>query len=185
MSDSVQPHRRQPTRPPRPWDSKNTGEVCHFLLQCMKVKSESEVAQSCPTPSDPMDCSPPGSSVLGFFRQEYWSGLPFPPPGDLPNPGIEPTSPTSPELAGGLFPTVPPGKPAEAPGWCLEELLGTQIFRLCNSVEAFSHPCKLNKRHLPVGQCGHLSSQASQCLALITMLKAKTIKCDHSSILHS
>ena len=53
---------------PRPWDSpgKNTGLGCHFLLQCMKVKSESEVAQSCPTPSDPMDCSPPGSSIHGI-----------------------------------------------------------------------------------------------------------------------
>ena len=59
------PHRWQPTRLPRPWDSpgKNTGVGCHFLLQCMKVKSESEVAQSCLTLRDPMDCSPPGSSV--------------------------------------------------------------------------------------------------------------------------
>ena len=55
---------------PRPWDSpgKNTGVGCHFLLQCMKVKSESEVAQSCLTPSDPMDCSPPGPSVHGIFQ---------------------------------------------------------------------------------------------------------------------
>ena len=70
MSDSVRPHRRQPTRLPRPWDSpgKNTGEGCHFLLQCMKVKSESEVAQSCPTLSDPMDCSLPGSSVHGILQ---------------------------------------------------------------------------------------------------------------------
>uniref|UniRef100_A0AAA9TMR9 UBX domain protein 2A n=1 Tax=Bos taurus TaxID=9913 RepID=A0AAA9TMR9_BOVIN len=62
-------HRQQPTRLPRPWDSpgKNTGVGCHFLLQCMKVKSESEVTQSCPTPSDPMDCSLPGSSVHGIF----------------------------------------------------------------------------------------------------------------------
>ena len=69
MSNSVQPQRQQPTRLPRPWDSpgKNTGVGCHFLLQCMKVKSESEVAQSCPTPSDPMDCSLPGSSVHGIF----------------------------------------------------------------------------------------------------------------------
>ena len=53
-----------------PWDSpgKNTGVGCHFLLQCMKVKSESEVAQSCPTLSDPMDCSPPGSSIHGIFQ---------------------------------------------------------------------------------------------------------------------
>ena len=63
MSDSVRPHRRQPTRLPCPWDSpgKNTGVGCRCLLQCMKVKSESEVAQSCPTLSNPMDCSPPGS----------------------------------------------------------------------------------------------------------------------------
>ena len=64
MSDSVQ------TRLPRPWESpgKNTGVGCHFLLQCMKVKSESEVAQSCATPSDPMDCSLPGCSVHGIFQ---------------------------------------------------------------------------------------------------------------------
>ena len=70
VSDSVRPHRRQPTRLPRPWDSvgKNTGVGCHFLLQCMKVKSESEVAQLCPTLSDPMDCSPPGSSIHGIFQ---------------------------------------------------------------------------------------------------------------------
>ena len=70
MSDSVRPHRRQPTRLPHPWDSpgKNTGVGCHFLLQCMKVKSESEGAQACPTPSDPMDCSPPGSSVPGILQ---------------------------------------------------------------------------------------------------------------------
>ena len=66
----VQHHRRQPTRLPRPWDSpgKNTGVGCHCLLQCMKVKSESEVAQSCPTLSNPMDCSPPGSSVHGISQ---------------------------------------------------------------------------------------------------------------------
>ena len=66
----MRPHRRQPTRLPRPWDSpgKNTGVGCHFLLQCMKVKSESEVAQLCPTPSDPMDYSPPGSSVHGICQ---------------------------------------------------------------------------------------------------------------------
>ena len=129
MFDSVRHHRRQPTRLPRHWDSpsKNTGGGCHFLLQCMKVKNESEVTQSCPTLRDPMDCSLPGSSVpgifqartlewgaisfsnawkwkakvkslsrvrllatpwtaayqapppsMGFFRQEYWSGVPLP-----------------------------------------------------------------------------------------------------------
>ena len=70
VSNSVQPHRRQPIRLPCPWDSpgQNTGVGCHFLLQCMKVKSESEVAQSCLTLSDPMDCSLPGSSVHGIFQ---------------------------------------------------------------------------------------------------------------------
>ena len=56
---------------------------CHFLLQCMKVKSESEVAQSCPIPSNPVDCSLPGSSIHGFSRQEYWSGLPLPSPNGI------------------------------------------------------------------------------------------------------
>ena len=75
-------HRQQPTRLRRPWDSpgKNTGVGCHFLLQCMKEKSESEVSQSCPTPSNPMDCSLPDSSVHGISRQEYWSGVPLPSP---------------------------------------------------------------------------------------------------------
>ena len=64
------PQRRQPTRLLHPWDSpvKNTGVGCHFLLQCMQVKSESEVPQSCPTPSNPMDCSPPGSSIHEIFQ---------------------------------------------------------------------------------------------------------------------
>ena len=81
MSDSVRPHRRQPTRLPRPWDSpgKNTGVGCHFLLQCMNVKSESEVAQWCPTPSDPMDCSLPGSSIHGICqaRALEWVAIAF------------------------------------------------------------------------------------------------------------
>ena len=81
MSDFVRPHRRQPTRLHRPWDSpgKNTGVGCHFLLQCMRVKSESEVAQSCPTLSDLMDCSPPGSSVRGIFqaRALEWGAVAF------------------------------------------------------------------------------------------------------------
>ena len=81
MSDSVWPHRQQPTRLPRPWDSpgKNTGVGCHFLLQCMKVKSESEVAQLCPTLSDPTDCSPPGSSFHGIFQARVleWGATAF------------------------------------------------------------------------------------------------------------
>ena len=82
---TLRPHRRQPARLTCPWDppGKNTGVSCHFLLQCLKVKGESEVAQSCPTLSDPMDCSPPGSSVHGFSRQEYWSGVPLPSPNYL------------------------------------------------------------------------------------------------------
>ena len=70
VSDSVRPHRRQPIRLLCPWDSpgKSTGAGCRFLLQCMKVKSESEVAQSCPILSDSMDCSLPGSSVHGIFQ---------------------------------------------------------------------------------------------------------------------
>ena len=81
MSNSVRPHRRQPIRLPHPWDSpaKNTGVGCHFLLQCMKVKSESEVAQSCPTLCDPMDCSLPGSSVHGIFQARVlkWGAIAF------------------------------------------------------------------------------------------------------------
>ena len=80
-SDSVQPHRRQPTRLPHPWDSpgKNTGVGCHVLPQCMKVKSESEVSQSCLTPSDPMDCSLPGSSVHGIRQARVleWVAIAF------------------------------------------------------------------------------------------------------------
>ena len=81
MSDSVQPHRRQPTRLPHPWDSpgNNAGVGCHFLLQCMKVKSESEVAQSCLTLRDPMDCSLPGSSIHGIFQARVleWGAIAF------------------------------------------------------------------------------------------------------------
>ena len=81
VSDSVRPHRRQPIRLHRPWDSpgKNTGAGCHFLLQCMKVKSESEVAQSCPTLSDPLDRSLPGSSVHEIFQARVleWGAIAF------------------------------------------------------------------------------------------------------------
>ena len=79
MSNSVRPHGMQPTRLLHPWDSpgKNTGVGCHFLLQCMKVKSESEVTQSCPTRSDPMDCSPPGSSVHGILQATVLEWVPL------------------------------------------------------------------------------------------------------------
>ena len=76
MSDSVRPQRQQPTRLPHPWNypGKNTGVGCHFLLQRMQVKSESEVAQSCPTLSNPMDCSLSGSSVHGIFQARVLLG---------------------------------------------------------------------------------------------------------------
>ena len=78
---TLQPHRWQPTRLRCPWDSpgKNTGVGCHLLLQCRKMKSESEVAQSCPTLSDLMDCSPPGSSVHGIFQARVleWGAIAF------------------------------------------------------------------------------------------------------------
>ena len=78
---TLQPKRWQPTRLPHPWDSpgKNTGMGCHFLLQCMKGKSESEVFQSCLTLSDPMDCSLPGSSIQGIFQARVleWGAIAF------------------------------------------------------------------------------------------------------------
>ena len=81
MSNSVRPHRQQPTRLPRPWDSpgKNTVVGFHFLLQCMKVKNESEVAQSYLTLSNPMDCSLPGSSIHGVFQAKVleWGAIAF------------------------------------------------------------------------------------------------------------
>ena len=88
-------------------------DVTSFLEQILvhsyESESESEVAQSCPSLRDPVDCSLPGSSIHGWFsRQEYWSGLPFPPPADLPNPGIEPGSPA---LRADTLTSEPPGKP--------------------------------------------------------------------------
>ena len=81
MSDSVRPDRRQPNRLPHPWDAlaKNTGVGCHFLLQFMKVKSECEVAQSRPTPSNPMDCGLPASSIHGIFQARVleWVAIAF------------------------------------------------------------------------------------------------------------
>ena len=81
MSDSSWPHGLQPTRLLHPWDfpGKSTGVGCHCLLQCMKVKSESEIAQSCPTLSDPMDCSLPGSSVHEIFQARVleWGAIAF------------------------------------------------------------------------------------------------------------
>ena len=90
MSDSVRLQRRQPTHP---WGSpgKNTGVGCHFLLQCMKVKSESEVAQSHPTLSDPMDCSLPGSPVHGIFQAGVleWGAIAFSLPPTVCKPNLD------------------------------------------------------------------------------------------------
>ena len=81
VSDSPWPHRQQPTRLPRPWDSqgKNTRVGCHFLLQRMKVKSEREVGQLCPTLSDPVDWSLPGSCIHGLFQARVleWGAIAF------------------------------------------------------------------------------------------------------------
>ena len=89
VSNSVWTHRRQPTRLCHPWDSpgKNSGVGCHFLLQRMKVKSESEVAQSCLTLRNPMDCSPPGSTIHGIFQAKVmeWSAIVFSIVWDMPN----------------------------------------------------------------------------------------------------
>ena len=78
------------------------------------VQSLSRIQLFC----DPMDCSPPGSSSMGFSRQEHWSGLPFPSPGDLPNPGIEPGSPA---LQADSLPSEPTGKPEK---WVLSPNVG-------------------------------------------------------------
>ena len=77
----------------------------HLTVVIMKVK-----VKSCPTLCDPMDCSPPGSSIHGIFKQEYWSRLPFPSPGNLPDPGIKPRSPA---LQADALPSEPPGKPSQ------------------------------------------------------------------------
>ena len=79
--------------------------------ECPSQVCACSVAQACLTLCDPMDCSPPGSSGLGFSRQEYWSGLPRPPPGDLPDPGMEARSPPSPALQPDSSPVGPPVKP--------------------------------------------------------------------------
>ena len=162
----MRPHRWQPTRLPRPWDSpgKNIGGGRHFLLQCTKVKIESEVSQSCWTLSDPMDWSPPGSSVHGILQaKEYWSGVslpspesrsvlsnsllprgilqarilrwvPFPSPGNRPNPGIKSWSPA---LWADSLPAEPQGKPKNTGVGSLSLL--QQIFPTQESIWGLLH----------------------------------------------
>ena len=110
MSNSVRPQRWQPTRLSRPWDSpgRNTGVGCHFLLQCMKVKSESESLSRVRLLATPWTAVHQAPLSMEFSRQEHWSGLPFPAPGDLPNPGIKHKSPA---LQADSLPSEPPGKP--------------------------------------------------------------------------
>ena len=113
VSDSVWPLRRQPTRLPRPWDSlgKNTGVGCHFLLQCMKVKSQSEVTQSCPTLCNPVDCSPPGPSIHGISQARIleWVAISFSRESSQPRDWT--WSLVCPALAGRFFTTEPRGNP--------------------------------------------------------------------------
>ena len=80
MSDSVRPHRRQPTRLPRPWDSpgKNTGVGCHFLLQCRKVKSKGKLLSRVRLFTTPWTAVYQAPPAMGFSRQENWSGVPLP-----------------------------------------------------------------------------------------------------------
>ena len=80
LCPTLRPHRRQPTRLSRPWDSprKNTGVGCHFLLQCRKVKSEREVTQLCLTLATPWTAAYQAPPSMGFSRQKYWSGVPLP-----------------------------------------------------------------------------------------------------------
>ena len=90
-----------------------------MTLMPTKVEKCSEVAQSCPTLCDPMDCSLLGSSSMGFSRQEFWSGLPFPSPGDLPDSGIKPGSPA---FQANALTSEPPGErcmgdPDASQGW--------------------------------------------------------------------
>ena len=98
-------------------------------------ESESEIAQSCPTLCNPMDCSLSGSFSMGFSRQECWSGLPFPSPGDLPNPGIEPGSPS---LQADALPSEPPEKPANRNIYLLVTPLGAWTF--CRNLFIYYSP---------------------------------------------
>ena len=93
-------------------ESQRVGDDFTFTFIYIYIYTfECLVTQSCPTFYDPLDCSPPGFSVQGIFQQEYWNGLPFPTPGDLSDPGTEPTSPVSPALHSDSLPTDPSGKP--------------------------------------------------------------------------
>ena len=100
------------------WLNSNSESKDHWQVPWAQIRNlipstcvHVRLLQSCPTLCNPMDCCSPGSCVHGFIPQEYWNGLSCPPSGDLPNPGIEPSSPVAPSLAGRFFTTEPPGKP--------------------------------------------------------------------------
>ena len=143
VSDSVRPHRRQPTRLCRSWDSpgKNTGVGCHFLLQCMQVNSEREVAESCLTLSDPMDYSPPGSTVHGipWARTLGWAVITLS-RGSSPSKDQNHVS----CVAGRFFTMEPPGKATALSrpsllSSCLPHSQASQIWS--SSVSSLSLPC--------------------------------------------
>ena len=136
MSDSVRPQRRQPTRLPHPWHSpgKNTGVGCHFLLQCMKVKSQSEVTQSCPTLHNPMDYSLPGSSVHGIFQARVleWGAIAF-------------SSQSWPTLCNPMDGIIP-GLPVHHQ---LLELAQTHIYRVSDAISSFVVPFSCHLQSFP------------------------------------
>ena len=102
--------------------------ICLSLSLCVFVCVLSRGLSLC----DPIDGAPPGSSVHGFSRQEYWSGLPFPTPGDLPHPGIRPVSLASPALAGRFLSLAPPGKSLSRK---VEVLVAQLCPTLCDSMD--------------------------------------------------
>ena len=139
MSDSVRPHRQQPTRLPHPWDSpgKNSGMGCHFLLQCMKVKSQSEVAQSCLTLRDPMDCSLQGFSIHGILQARVleWGAIAF-------SDGLySPWNSSGHSLLQGIFPTqgMNPGLLHAFPTLLLLLLSRFSSVRLCATPQTAAH----------------------------------------------
>ena len=172
MSDSVWPYRQQPTRLPRPWDSpgKNTGVGCHFLLQCInvKVKLLSRVWLLA-TPWTAAYQAPPS---MGFSRQEYWSGLSFPSPGDLPNPGIEPRSPS---LQADALTSEPPGKPSQSSNASLP----AGIFFVLRLWKLATNPQKLSTLPGLSGVVGPLSSKHPCYLCSLLLINSLL-----STILH-
>ena len=133
VSDYVRPQRGQPTRLPCPRDSpgKSTGVGCHFLLQCMKVKTESEVAQSCPTLCDPMDCSPPCSSAHGIFQARVleWGAIAF--------------SSANPKCP--ILPPCPSPLATTGPSMSVRLFVFHRFTHLCHSLDS---SCKWYLRHL-------------------------------------